>query len=337
MRKALVPLLLLVLLTISSCARPPVIQFSGEAQGTTYHIKAMASSCKRERDDLQRRIEQRLGEIDLALSNYRDDSELSRLNRAPVGKWVDLNRDLYAVLKASEQISQISEGRFDVTVAPLVNLWGFGPIKKAEVIPSDTEIAPAKATIDYRYLELDISTARVRKKRELEIDVNAIAQGYTVDQLADVLSAAGCADFMAEVGGELRLAGRNPDNKLWQIGIEKPSEDLIGAQEVLAVTGVGVTTAGDYREYFEKDGQRYSHTIDPRTGRPITHRLASVTVIATSATLADGYDTVLEVMGPEEGFRFAEQHDLAAYFIVREGDHFVTRYTQQMSQYLNIR
>lgn len=335
MRNALFLFLILILLITSGCWRRQATQFAGETQGTTYHIKVVPQSCRQGRAELQRRVEYRLNEIDLTLSNYREDSELSSLNRAPVGEWIELNRDLYAVLKASEQISQASAGVFDITVAPLVNLWGFGPKKKTQTIPRDAEITAAQADIGYRYLELDVSAARVRKKRELEIDVNAIAQGYTVDQLAEVLSAAGCTDFMVEVGGELRLAGRNPDNKLWQIGIEKPGEGFVDAQEVVAATDVGVTTAGDYHDYFEKNGERFSHTIDPRSGRPVAHKLASVTVIASNAMLADGYDTVLEVLGPEEGFRFAEQHKLAAYFIVREGDHFVSRHTSQMSRYLN--
>ncbi|MET0378107.1 MAG: FAD:protein FMN transferase [Spongiibacteraceae bacterium] len=333
--------LLLSVVMLGGCGRQQVIKFSGATQGTTYHITVpvpeanKAASHTQDAAELQQAVERRLAEIDSALSNYRDDSELSRFNRAPVGEWIDLGRDLYAVLKISAQISRESAGAFDVTVAPLVNLWGFGPQKKTDVIPGDAEIAAAQAAIGYRNLELDDAQPRVRKKRALVIDVNGIAQGYTVDQLADVLSASGYTDFMVEVGGELRLVGHNPDAKPWRIGIEKPGDDFVETQQALAVTGVGVTTAGDYHDYFEKDGVRYSHTIDPRSGRPIAHKLASVTVIASSATLADGYDTVLEVLGPDAGFEFAQRHELAAYFIVREGDGFTSRHTTQMAQYLD--
>ncbi|HET8710447.1 MAG TPA: FAD:protein FMN transferase, partial [Spongiibacteraceae bacterium] len=221
------------------------------------------------------------------------------------------------------------------TVSPLIDLWGFGRHRQEGVIPSDADIARARALVDYRQLEVDPVQARAKKHIALTIDVNGIAQGYSVDQVADVLTAAGCSDYLVELGGELRLAGHNPQQKLWRIGIEKPVDGFGGAQQALRATGIGVTTAGDYHDYFEKDGVRYSHTIDPRTGRPIAHKLASVTVVADNATLADGWDTALEVMGPEAGFDFAEKHKIAAFFIVREGDQFVTRYSSPMKGFLS--
>jgi len=327
-------LLIVVLATLSSCDRQQEIKFAGETQGTTYHVTIAKTTSSLDSAELQQRVEQRLHEIDLALSNYRDDSELSKFNRAPAGEWIDLGRDMNSVLNVSQQMSTESQGAFDITVAPLVNLWGFGPHKKTETIPSEADIASAKSRVDYRNIELDPTQHRARKRQMLTIDVNGIAQGYSVDQLADVLSALGCTDFLVEVGGELRLVGHNPEGKLWRIGIEKPTDDLVEVQQPVFASGVGVTTAGDYHDYFEKDGVRYSHTIDPRSGRPIAHRLASVTVIAASATLADGYDTVLEVLGPEQGFEFAQKHHLAAYFVVRTSNGFAVRTTPEMLPYL---
>lgn len=315
---------------VSGCGRARPLEFAGATQGTTYHITAVACAPQQTAADLQKRVEQRLAEIDLALSNYRDDSELSHFNRKPAGDWIAVGPDLYAVLQVSQQISVQSAGAFDISVAPLIELWGFGRKRKEGFIPGDADIAAARALVDYRRLELDPAQPRVKKQRAITIDVNGIAQGYTVDQLADVLSSAGCSDYLVELGGELRLAGRNAEQKLWRIGIEKPVDGFGGAQQALRVTGVGVTTAGDYRDYFEKDGMRYSHTIDPHTGRPIAHTLASVTVVAANATLADGWDTVLEVLGPERGFDFAQKHNIAAFFIVREGDRFTTRSTEPM-------
>jgi thiamine biosynthesis lipoprotein len=319
---------------LCGCNRQQVIKFAGETQGTTYHVTVVDKNRALSSEDLQQYIEKRLAEIDLALSNYRDDSELSRFNRAPSGEWIVLGRDLYSVLIISNRISDESDGAFDITVAPLVELWGFGPKKKTETIPADAEIAAAKRRVGYRYLELDVAQPRAKKTRELSIDVNGIAQGYSVDQLADVLIAQGCTDFLVEVGGELRLAGHNQGGELWHIGIEKPSDGFAEAQQALSATNIGVTTAGDYHDYFEKDGVRYSHTIDPRSGRPIAHKLASVTVVASTAVLADGYDTALEVMGPDDGFDFARRMHLAAYFIVRTEHGFSVRMTPEMVRYL---
>ncbi|MDB6060991.1 MAG: thiamine biosynthesis protein ApbE [Verrucomicrobiaceae bacterium] len=326
--------MIFLLMPLSGCQRQHVVKFAGEAQGTTYHITVVDTHGSQSASDLQLRVEQRLQEIDLALSNYRDDSELSSFNRANVGEWIPLGHDLAEVIAVSNRISKESDGAFDITVAPLVELWGFGPHKKTKTIPATTEIEAAHALVDYRNLEIDRAQSRARKNRALTIDVNGIAQGYTVDQLAELLSALGYTDFLVEVGGELRLVGRNAEQELWHIGIEKPGDGLADAQQMLAGSNIGVTTAGDYHDYFEKDGVRYSHTIDPRTGRPIAHNLASVTVAAPTAVLADGYDTALEVMGPERGFAFAQRMHLAAYFILRDGAGFSARATPEMSGYL---
>jgi thiamine biosynthesis lipoprotein len=319
---------------LGACQRQQTIRVEGETQGTTYHVTVVACAQPHSEAQLQQLIVARLAEIDRALSNYRDDSELSRFNNAPFDTWIDLGRDMYAVLKVSEQISRESDGAFDITVAPLVSLWGFGPKQRSELIPDDSAIAAARTQVDYRQLELDPARPRARKRHTLAIDVNGIAQGYSVDQLADVLTAQACTDFLVEVGGELRLVGHNAEARPWRIGIEKPVDGFAAAQQALSGTGVGVTTAGDYHDYFEKDDVRYSHTIDPRSGRPIAHKLASVTVVAANATLADGYDTVLEVLGPEAGLQFARDHHLAAYFIIRSGKDFITSYTPEMASYL---
>jgi thiamine biosynthesis lipoprotein len=328
--------LLVLPLLLMSCDRQHTLKFAGETQGTTYHVTIVEKNSTLSRQKLQQRIEQRLGEIDAALSNYRDDSELNRFNRAAVGEWVELNRDLYTVLTISDRISRASDGAFDVTVAPLVELWGFGPNSKSKTVPAEAAVKVALAQVGYRYLDIDPAQPRAKKLRTLSVDVNGIAQGYTVDQLAEVLSAEGCVDFMVEVGGELRLAGHNVDAELWAIDIEQPSDGLVQSQQVIAATAVGITTAGDYHDYFEKDGRRYSHTIDPRTGKPIAHALASVTVIASSAVVADGYDTALEVMGPEAGFAFAQRMNIAAYFIERDAKGFVARATPAMHRYLGV-
>jgi len=329
-----------VLALLGGCQRVQPFYFEGETQGTTYHITVAACNNKKSSTELQQLIEARLVEIDRSLSNYRDDSTLSQFNRAPIGQWITLDRDLYAVLKVSAQMSDDSAGAFDITVAPLVALWGFGPVPRAitdRVIPDERAIEAARQHVGYRFLDIDPMQPRARKHRDLAIDVNGIAQGYSVDQLAAVLDAQGCTDFLAEIGGELRIMGKNTEQKPWRIGIEKPGDGVVPTQQTLTGSGIGITTAGDYQDYFEQDGVRYSHTIDPRTGRPIAHKLASVTVVAATATLADGYDTVLEVLGPEAGLAFAREHHLAAYFIVRDGAGFNAFYTPEMQRYLGDR
>lgn len=319
---------------LGACDRTQPIRLEGATQGTTYHVTIATCIPQRDSTEWQRRVEARLAEIDKSLSNYREDSQLSRFNRAPVGIWFPLDRDLYAVLLASQRVSADSIGAFDITIAPLVELWGFGPHAKAEAIPADAAIAMARAQVDYRQLQIDTATPRALKRAPLAIDVNGIAQGYTVDAIADLLAASGCTDYLVEIGGELRLAGLNAERKPWRIGIETPGDGITPVQQAIVASGIGVTTAGDYHDYFEKDDVRYSHTIDPRSGRPIAHKLASVTVVAASATDADGYDTVLEVLGPDAGLAFAQAHDIAAYFIVRDGGAFKTFHTHAMEKYL---
>lgn len=326
-------LLLCAALALTGCERRATFEFGGSTQGTTYRVAVVATLGNEQRAQLRDAVEQRLAQIDAALSGYRADSELSRFNAAPVGEWHALGADLYGVLRAAQAIAVQSDGAFDVTIAPLIDLWGFGAGGRREV-PDAAAIAAARAAVDYRQLELDPAAPRARKLKPLRIDVNGIAQGYTVDSLAAILIARGQRDFLVEVGGELRVSGTSATGAPWRIGIEEPVDGIGHARRGVAGSDIAITTAGDYHDYFEKDGVRYSHTIDPTTGRPIAHRLASVTVIARDATYADGMDTALEVLGPERGFELAERLGIAAYFIERTDDGFRARHTSAMQPYL---
>jgi thiamine biosynthesis lipoprotein len=317
-------------LLLGGCERAPV-HITGATQGTTYHV-TLVDATDSDADTMKQQLEARLARIDASLSNYRDDSTLSRFNRAPVARWIELDEDLAAVLRYAQQLAADSDGAFDVTVAPLVELWGFGR-QKTEIVPMAAQIDTARGSVDYRQLEVDPAQLRARKNRALTIDVNGIAQGYTVDRLADLLRVAGYRNYLVEVGGELRAAGHNARGAAWRIAIEQPDEAAAPSAVTLG-NDAGITTAGDYHDYFERDGVRYSHTIDPRSGRPVAHKLASVTVIAPTAFVADGLDTVLEVLGPEAGFAYAEQRKIAACFMVRAGSGFTVRYTPAMRPYL---
>lgn len=330
-RVAWTALLVAIGMLLAACGDRAGIEFGGPAQGTTYRVVVVAAGPQ---SSLQAEIEQRLAQIDRALSNYRADSELSRFNAAPVGEWLPLGPDLHAVLKVSQVLGAQTDGAFDVTSAPLVALWGFGPAGARGTVPDAAAIAAARALVDYRRLEVDAAAPRARKNGELRIDVNGIAQGYTVDCLAKIIAAHGYRDFMVEVGGELRLAGTNAAGRPWRIGIEQPADTRGAVRQAIGGSNIAITTAGDYHDYYERDGVRYSHTIDPATGRPIAHELASVTVITSDAAYADGMDTALEVLGPERGYALAERLRIAAYFIVRDGESFSVRYTPEFARYL---
>lgn len=323
---------LLFCLLLAGCAPRP-LQFAGEAQGTTYHVTAVPAGGM-DAAGLQQAVDRRLAAIDRALSGYRDDSAVSRFNRAPVGEWLEVDPDLYTVLKIGQRVSADSGGAFDVTVAPLVRLWGFGPNAGPERVPDAAAIAAARVLVGFERLQIDPERPRVKKLQPLEVDLNGIAQGYSVDQLAALLEHAGCRDYLVELGGELRLAGHSPRGGPWRIGIEKPDAGPTDAQQALVGSGIGVATSGDYHDYFEQDGVRYSHTIDPASGRPIAHKLASVTVVAPTTVLADAYGTALEVLGPQRGLALAERLHLAAYFIVRKDAGFTVEYSPEMRAYL---
>lgn len=330
-------LLALCGLLLTGCGeRPrPTVELSGPTQGTTYHITLVPGARAVDAPALQRRVEQRLAEIDLALSNYRDDSELAAFNRAPVGEWVELGADLRAVLELSTAIGWLSGGAFDATVAPLVELWGFGAGRPRNDPPAEAEIARARQRVGFQHLQLDLGAPRARKLRDVKIDLSGIAQGYTVDRLAALLAAEGWRDYLVEVGGELAAAGQSPRATPWRVAVERP-EALPGqVQQALLVSGAAISTSGDYRDYFERDGVRYSHTLDPASGRPVQHRLASVTVIAPTCAEADALATAILVQGPERGLAFAERHGLAAYLLVREeGGGFAARHSAAFEPYL---
>ena len=220
-----------------------------------------------------------------------------------------------------------------MTVGPLVNLWGFGPVPRGDTIPSDTEIREALQKVGYTKIHTQISPPAIKKDRpDIQIDLSAIAKGYAVDQVADYLDRSRVLDYLVEIGGELRAKGKNAEGTAWRVGIEKPVPNKRAVHQVLHLRDQAMATSGDYRNYFEKNGQRFSHTINPRTGRPITHNLASVTVINPSSMRADAMATALMVLGPEVGYELAERQKLAALFILRDSDGFQERATPKFGQ-----
>jgi FAD:protein FMN transferase len=330
----LVSLALLAAACGNDSSRARLQEFDGDTQGTTYHIKVVDLPAALSADTVKTAIDAELEDINRHFSTYRPDSELSRFNQSRDTGWIPASADLVQVLSEAQRVSKLSGGAYDVTVGSLVNLWGFGPKEGDDRIPSQKEIAAAQARTGYTHLDIRTSPPAVRKDMpDLFVDLNSIAQGYTVDRVAERLERLGITDYLVEIGGELRGKGLNQLNGHWRIGIERPTPGERAVYTIIKIADVGVSTSGDYRDYFERDGVRYSHTINPRTGRPITHRLASVTVVTENTMRADALSTALMVLGPDDGYHVAEQAGLAAYFIIKTDAGFTDRETPAFDQY----
>jgi thiamine biosynthesis lipoprotein len=310
----------------------PVFEFRGETMGTTYVVKVVASSMpRRTRDSLATAIQSRLERVNALMSTWRPDSELSRFNRHASTEPFRASPETVRVFAAARDVSARSRGAFDVTVRPLVQAWGFGDGARVPGGPSPEELALLRARVGWRGVQVDEDDQRLVKHRpDIECDLSAIAKGFGADSVSDGVASLGFRDHLVEVGGELRARGRREDGAAWTVAIERPDTSNARAVfETVPLLEGGMATSGDYRNYYEQDGVRTSHTIDPRDGRPISHALASVTVIDSDAMRADAWATALDVLGPEEGFALAEEQGLAAYFIVREKDGtFRTRQTR---------
>ncbi|TPV95704.1 MAG: FAD:protein FMN transferase [Myxococcales bacterium FL481] len=290
--------------------------------GTTYEVKVGAWPPGVDRTELAQTIAAEVAAVDATMSNYRPDSELSRFNAAGAGTLLRLSEPLFHVLEASQRVARESGGAFDVTISPLVDAYGFGP---GTATDDPAERARLRDLVDYQQLEL-VAPDGVRKAAAgVACTLSAVAKGYAVDRVAERLEARGVANYMVEIGGEVRVAGRRADGSRWRLGIERPAADALAAprvQRTLEIDAGALATSGDYRNYREVDGRRVSHTLDPRTGAPITHTLASVSLVHRHAMYADAYATALNVLGPDAGMEMAERLGLAALFLVRRGDRF---------------
>jgi thiamine biosynthesis lipoprotein len=305
-------------LALAGCSRPfgqAEVRFAGETMGTTYNVKLARWAQGGRLPGLQHAVREAFDGVDRRMSLHRTDSELTQLNRA-LGE-VTLSEDLWRVVAAGQEVASATDGAFDMTVAPLVVRWGFGPAPRGS-LPQGEEIRTIRARIGHQALQLDGARRIATKRRaDLELDLGGIAKGYGVDLAARVLDAAGAEHYMVEAGGEVRTRGVNAQGQPWRIGIEQPDAMPQRARLVVPLAGQAMATSGDYRNYFEAGGRRYSHEIDPRTGAPVEHRLCSVTVVAEDCMRADALATALLVLGPERGVRLAESLGLAAYFVER--------------------
>lgn len=321
---------------LAACKSDPItLQFSGETMGTTYNITAVDKTAALSADALQAAITAELATVNAQMSNWDPTSEISRFNATTSYDPVAISPELAKVIAAANEIHHKSEGLFDVTLGPLIEIWGFGARDQDSPIPADEAIATAMAQVGQgKILTLSQDPLTLRKSLpQTSVYLAAIAKGYGVDQVAAVLAEAGLSDYMVEIGGDLVTAGQNPKGNSWRIGIERPDAASQSIEEIVDVSGLGMATSGDYRNYFEHDGIRYSHIIDGTTGRPITHGTASVTVLAPDAMMADGWATALLALGQERGLKVAETEGLAVLFIARRLDSGETGFETSVSSH----
>ncbi|MEE3168896.1 MAG: FAD:protein FMN transferase [Pseudomonadota bacterium] len=325
-------------IALAGCSFEPsekVWEISGPVFGTRYHINVVLTEDQSRLETLAQGIEAELEKVDAAMSTWREDSELSRLNRAErPEQWQDLSAPLYEVLKRASEVSELTDGAFDVTIGPVVNLWGFGPEARPEQVPSDETLAQALAATGHDKLELRATPPGIRQAQPQYIDLSAIAKGYGVDVVARYLDSEGIEAYLVEIGGEVRVNGRKPGGDAWRLAIEQPTSGEQQVNRVVALESRAMATSGDYRNYYESEGRRYSHTIDPATGQPIAHNLASVTVIAEDCMSADALATGFNVMGYERANALATRENIPAYFIIRTDDGFETHQTPAFSSYV---
>jgi thiamine biosynthesis lipoprotein len=299
--------------------------FQGPTMGTTFVVKVVADGLSQERQlQIQDLIGIRLEDINSKMSTYLPDSELSRFNRSRDTTPFPVSEETFQVFRQALELGVLTDGALDITVGPLVNAWGFGPVEQAPTVPSDEHIIDLLDRVGYTKLELDPDGPAIRKTEPLlYCDLSAVAKGYAVDRVAEALEAEGIFEYMVEVGGEVRTSGENDAGTAWRIAIERPVPGRRTVQRIIPLSGLAMATSGGYRNFYEVDGVRISHTIDPRNGRPIAHELAAVTVADKTCVRADGLATGLLVLGPDEGYDRAVALELAALFIIAdESDRF---------------
>ncbi|MCL1127053.1 FAD:protein FMN transferase [Shewanella surugensis] len=320
---------------ISACSQPEqVMSLSGNTMGTTYHIKIMPSEKSIDAQALQVKIDKALEEVNDQMSTYRPDSELSRFNQMSSNDTLNVSADTVKVINEAIKLYKITDGALDITLGPLVNLWGFGPDKRPTTIPTQVQIDKQKARTGIQYITVN-GTQLSKGHDDLYVDLSSIAKGFGVDKVAAILEQYQFQGYLVEIGGEIRVKGTKDDNQPWVIAVEQPSEDGVGVQQVLSPGDMSMATSGDYRNYYEEDGQQFSHLIDPRTGYPIKHRLASVTVLDKDCMVADGYATAMMVLGTQASLALAKREDLAIMLIEKRDDGFKVFYSNAFKPYIS--
>lgn len=364
LKRSLIPaIIVIVAVFLVLSTRPRLYSFQGKVMGTTYNVSYVATLFSHPVKDVSRVVHDALSDVDQRMSTYKPDSELMQFNRAPVGEPFVLSSDIVQLVQEAQEISDISDGAYDITVGPLVNLWGFGPTQWAAVkeshddsdshqlanapefvkwiedqypghIPDETAIQEALAKVGYQSLTVDTEGSTLTREKELFVDLSSIAKGYGVDRAAAALRAQGIEDFMVEVGGEVLVQGVKPNGKLWRLAVIGPEMGKNGVSALVEPLDKALATSGDYLNFFEVDGKRYSHTINPVTGWPEAKRVAEVAVIADTSARADALATMFMVLGDEKGLELANRLGIAARFAYYTDEGFETVTSEAFKPYL---
>lgn len=289
---------------------------SGPIMGTDYRVTVVHAG-KQDLTTLEHEIVAAMQSVNQSMSNYLADSELSIFNASQAGVTQSISKDFRMVMEEAIQIGELTDGAFDVTLGKAIDLWGFGPDGQITEQPSDKDLAALQASSGFQKLMLE-GNQLSKSHDALSINLSAIAKGYAVDKVAKALQKQGVRRFLINIGGELRASGKSLENTLWRVGIEKP-HILGGIQQIAVLDNQAIATSGDYRNYHIIDGQQFSHTIDPKTLKPVFHKLALVSIISDKTSTADALATALMAMGETRAVEFAEREQLAAYLLIREG------------------
>ena len=308
----------------------------GKTMGTFWRVSVIGVD-EAKAEALRQKVQAQLDADDRLLSTWKNDSALMRFNHAATTEPWPVSEAMADIVTLSLRIGAKTAGAMDITVGPLVNLWGFGPDKQPVKTPDPQQIAAAKARTGLQHLTVINHADRQYLQKDIPdlfVDLSTVGEGYAADHLARLMEQEGISRYLDSVGGALVSRGMNGDGQPWRVAIQKPTDRENAVQAIVDINGHGISTSGSYRNYYELDGKRISHVIDPQTGRPIDHKLVSVTVIAPTALEADGWDTGLMVLGPERAQEVVRQQGLAVYMIVKEGDGFTTWMSPQFRTFL---
>ncbi|MBV0146019.1 FAD:protein FMN transferase ApbE [Klebsiella quasipneumoniae] len=308
----------------------------GKTMGTFWRVSVIGVD-EAKAQALRAKVQAQLDADDRLLSTWKNDSALMRFNHATDTRPWPVSEAMADIVTLSLRIGAKTHGAMDITVGPLVNLWGFGPDKQPVATPDAQAIAAAKARTGLQHLQVINQSGRQFLQKDIPdlfVDLSTVGEGYAADHLARLMELEGISRYLVSVGGALVSRGMNGEGKPWRVAIQKPTDRENAVQAIVDINGHGISTSGSYRNYYELDGKRISHVIDPQTGQPITHKLVSVTVIAPTALEADGWDTGLMVLGPEKAQQVVREQGLAVYMIVKEGEGFKTWMSPQFRTFL---
>ncbi|RSM28236.1 FAD:protein FMN transferase ApbE [Aeromonas salmonicida] len=334
---ALRGLLLPMVLMLTACQPAPTqTRIQGKTMGT-YYVVTVNDPYPGGEAALQRELDSLLARINKEISTYDKSSLISRFNQGPARVPMIIPATMATIVQQGIDTGHLTRGKLDVTVGPLVNLWGFGPDMRPLKKPSDAQIAKARQRVGIDKLTLTPEGDHFLLSKaipDLYLDLSTLGEGAASDEIAVLLESKGVHNYLIEVAGAVRSKGNNSKGKPWRVAIVKPADQPGAFSDVVTPNGMALSTAGSYRNYYELDGQRYSHIIDPETGAPVTHKLVSASVIANTALEADALDTALMVMGPDQAMAFAKEHQLAAYLIIKTEQGFTAKFTPQFAPYL---